>query len=143
RSGTLSPGVPLPKHLLDQPFQDEKAKFTDLPFWTTDFVGTGPFKVKEYVRDSYVLLEAFDSYILGRPKIDLLEVRFIPDGNTLSANVLAGAVELTIGRGLSLEQGLTLRDAWHEGKMESAPSNGIFLWPQLLTPNPQVIADVQ
>ena len=42
-------------------------------------------------------MSAFDSYVLGRPKIDEIEVKFIPDPNTLMANMLAG-VELTIGR---------------------------------------------
>ncbi len=139
----ISPGVPLPKHLLAQAYAENKAGFAQLPFWTTEFVGTGPFKLNEFERDSHVILDAFPGYVLGRPKIDRLEVRFIPDGNTLSANLLSGAVEMTIGRGLSLEQGATIRDRWPDGHMDPVPYNGIFMWPQLLGPTPMVIGDVR
>src|SRR6266487_2149822 len=36
-------------------------------------------------------------YVLGRPKIDELEVRFILDPNTVNANLLAGSVQVTFG----------------------------------------------
>jgi len=139
----ISPGVPLPKHILEGAANDNKAGFYQLPFWSTEFVGTGPFKVREFVRDSDVSLEAFDGYAFGRPKLDTIDVRFIPDGNTLTANLLAGVVEMTIGRGLSLEQGATIRDQWSDGRMDPVPYNGVFMWPQLLTPNPSITGDVQ
>ncbi len=41
--------------------------------------------------------------MLGHPDIDEIEVKFIPDPNALLANVLAGTVELTLGRGISVE----------------------------------------
>src|SRR5438309_1456250 len=37
----------LPKHLLEQAARADKANFANLPYWTDEFVGTGPFKVKE------------------------------------------------------------------------------------------------
>jgi peptide/nickel transport system substrate-binding protein len=135
--------VPLPKHVLEPAYREDKARFLELPFWTIEYVGSGPFKLKEFARDSHVILEAFDDYVLGRPKLDIVEVRFIPDGNTLAANVLAGSVEMTIGRGLSLEQGLQIRDAWPDGRMDAVSSNGIFLWPQLLGPSPPITGDVR
>src|SRR5205823_7258485 len=42
-------GLPLPKHLLEQPYNDDKASLSSLPYWSSGFVGTGPFKVKEWV----------------------------------------------------------------------------------------------
>jgi peptide/nickel transport system substrate-binding protein len=38
--------MPLPKHLLEKPYQDDKVAFTDLPFWGAEFVGTGAFKLR-------------------------------------------------------------------------------------------------
>lgn len=136
-------GLPLPKHLLGPTYQQEKDKFETLPYWTTEFVGTGAFKLREFVRDSHVSLEAFDRYVNGRPKIDLLDVRFITDGNVMMANVLSGVVELYIGRGLSIEQGMQVRDQWTGGHLEPVGTNAINLWPQLLTPNPQIVTDLQ
>lgn len=63
---------------------------------------------------------------------------------TLVANVLAGEVVMTIGRGLSLEHGLTLRDQWREGAVNvGVLQNWIPICPQLLDPNPVVVANEQ
>src|SRR5579871_5332088 len=76
--------TPLPSHLLEQPYRDSKDTFRQLSYWSADYVGNGPFKVKEFVPDNHVTVSANDHYILGRPKIDEIEVRFIPDANTLT-----------------------------------------------------------
>src|SRR5438552_4083738 len=44
--------IPLPKHLLGQTYQENKAGLLDLPYWTSDFIGTGPFRVTSFVRGS-------------------------------------------------------------------------------------------
>jgi peptide/nickel transport system substrate-binding protein len=134
---------PFPKHLLEQAYTNEKEGFLSLPYWTTDFVGTGPFQVKDFVRDSYVSLTAFDRYVLGRPKIDELEVRFIPDDNALVANILAGEVQLTLGPGVSLEQGIQARDRWQQGKMLTGPSSYINMNTQFVNPDPPILADAR
>jgi len=135
--------APLPQHLLEAPYAEDKAAFTALPYWTQEYVGTGPFKVRQFVAGSHVLLEANDRYVLGRPKIDELEVRFIPDSNTIGANVLAGEVQLTLGRSLSLEQAIQIRDQWTDGRMEIALSGWIVAFPQFINPSPAIIANLE
>ncbi len=135
--------LPLPKHILAQPFADDKASFLTLPYWSQDFVGTGPFKIRTYQRGDHLILEANEHYVPARPKIDQIEVRFILDANTLVANVLAGEVDLTLGRTLSLDQAIELRDQWRDGKMDLAPSFLYRIWPQLVNPSPAAIGDVQ
>lgn len=58
--------------------------------WGADFfshpVGTGPFKFVEWVKDDHITLEAFPDYWGGKPKIDQLIYRVIPD---TSARLLA------------------------------------------------------
>ena len=132
---------PLPRHLLEQAYASDKGGFPNLPFWTEDFVGTGPFKIREFIRGSHMVLSANDRYVLGRPKLETIEVRFIPDPTTLLANVLAGAADLALGRGLSLEQGLQARAQWREGKSEMVLASFVQVFPQLLTPNPSVIGN--
>lgn len=140
---TLFNGPPLPAHLLERPYREDKANFLALPYWTDQFVGTGPFRLREWVRSSHVVLEANDRYILGRPRIDEIEMRFIPDTNTLVANVLSGALDLTLGRGVSLEQALTIRERWKEGSPEIVQTSRIVMYPQFMDANPAIITDVR
>ncbi|MBM2811885.1 MAG: hypothetical protein HW416_2644 [Chloroflexi bacterium] len=135
--------LPIPRHLLLQPYELDKAGFTQLPFWSTEFVGTGPYRLRDWQRGSHLILEASDSYSLGRPKVDRIEVRFISDAKTLMTNVLAGSVDLTLGRGLSLQQGLQVRDQWSNGHIELAFAGWTGLYPQFLNPSPQVVSDTR
>ncbi len=135
--------MPLPRHLLEPAYTAEKAQFVDLPYWTEGFVGTGPFRVQEWARGSHIILRANDAYVLGRPRVDEVEVRFIPDANALMANVLAGAVELTMGRGLSVDSGAELRDQLREGRVALELENWVALYPQSLTPNPAIVGNAE
>lgn len=136
-------GVPLPKHLLERAYLGDKGSFTELPYWTTEFVGTGPFRVQEFVQSSHVILRAFDQYLLGRPKIDVIEAKFFQDPNVTIANVLAGEVDMTLGRGIAFQQALEAQRQWPEGKADTRAGNWIALYPQFLNPTPAVIADVR
>lgn len=69
---------PMPKHLVE-PLYEDKATMMAQPFWTREFVGSGPFRVKEWVPSSHLIISAFDGYVLGRPNIDEIELRFIID----------------------------------------------------------------
>jgi peptide/nickel transport system substrate-binding protein len=135
--------LPFPRHLLERQYLADKATFLDLPYWSEQFVGAGPFRLRTWVRESHMILEANDQYVLGRPRVDEIEVRFIPEPNAMMANVLAGAVELTLGRGLSLEQAAEVADQWREGRLVTAPARWVVIFPQLLTPSPALVGDVR
>ena len=143
RMFSRSLALPLPEHILERGYADSRATFTQHPYFSQEFVGTGAYRIKEWAKGSHLILEANDRYALGRPRIDEIEIRFILDANTLIANVLAGVVDVTLGRRLSLEQGLQVREQWREGKLEVAPSNMIMVYPQFIDPNPAVIADLR
>ena len=135
---------PMPKHILGPLYDEDKARIRESAYWTTEFVGTGAFQVREFVPGSMARLAAYPTYVLGRPKIDEIEVRFITSTPTLVANVLAGEVQMTIGRGLSLEQGLAIRDQWRDGTLiVGVLPNWIPIYPQLLDPTPAVVANPQ
>ena len=133
--------LPLPKHLLEGPYNSNPEGLLELPYWTTDFVGAGAFKVHQFVRSSHVELRANPQYVLGKPLIDQILVKFLQDPNVLIANVLSGEVELSLGRGLSLEQAIEVDERW-DGRMDGHPSNWVAHYPQFLTPNPAAIKDV-
>jgi ABC-type transport system substrate-binding protein len=138
-------GVPLPRHLLEQPLADDKASFSALPYWSAGFVGTGPFKVKEWVPGSgRILMSANDDFILGRPKIDEIEVRMITDNSLMVANILAGEVHVTMGRNLSFEQAQSVREQWRDGTIRiGATSNPMIIYPSFLYTDPPVVRDLR
>jgi peptide/nickel transport system substrate-binding protein len=135
--------IPLPRHLLESHYRDNKAGFTELPYWSDDFVGLGPYRLHSWERGSHLVVRAYDQYVLGRPKVDEIEVRFIKDPATLIANILAGAVDFNMGRGLNLEEADDVRGRWADGHLDAAPYTWISAFPQFLTPDPQVVADAQ
>lgn len=134
--------LPMPKHLLERHFLEDKDSFLGVPYWTTDFVGAGPYRIRDWVADSHVVALAFDGYVLGRPKIDEIEVKFIPDPNTLMANVLAG-VELTIGRTISLDQALQIKDQWKDGSFATRQLGWAAISAQFINSNPAVVTDLR
>ncbi len=135
--------APMPKHLLEQPYSESKAAFGDLAYWGPEFVGAGPFKVRDMQRGTGLVVDAFDQYVLGRPKVDQVEVRFILNETTLVAGILAGAIELTLARSVSAEQGVQLRDEWKDGRMELLSDDWYVMYPQFVNPNPSVIRDLR
>jgi peptide/nickel transport system substrate-binding protein len=135
--------LPMPKHLLEDAYQQDPTSFPQLSYWTHDFVGLGPFKLREFMENSHMVLEANERYVLGRPKVDEIEVKFMADPSTIAANVLAGAVEFTLGGRYSLEWGIQVRDQWRDGKMEApVATSWMALFPQLLDPNPPVLLEI-
>ncbi|MFV0422133.1 peptide-binding protein [Oleidesulfovibrio sp.] len=57
-------------------------------------VGSGPYKLKEWVPGSRVVLEANDSYFEGRPYIDEVVYRNIPDLATMFLELKAGKLDM-------------------------------------------------
>lgn len=57
-------------------------------------VGTGPYKLKEYVAQSHTDVEAFDGYWGEKPVIRNIRYRFIPDHNVRVLALEAGEVDL-------------------------------------------------
>jgi peptide/nickel transport system substrate-binding protein len=137
-------GYPLPRHLLEAEARDDKPNFMQQPYWSREFTGTGPFQLREWVAGESVLVDANVAYVLGRPHIDEIEVRIIPSGSTLVANLLAGAVEFPLGQTLSLDQALEVRGRWQQGRVEVVPRPGwTVVFPQLTYTSPPVVADVR
>jgi peptide/nickel transport system substrate-binding protein len=61
-------------------------------------IGTGPFRVADYVLGKHIRFERNPDYFeagpKSRPKIDKVELRFIPDPQTRVAEVVAGGLDL-------------------------------------------------
>jgi peptide/nickel transport system substrate-binding protein len=63
-------------------------------------IGTGPFKLAEWVRgDRIVLVKNPDYHVKGLPKLDRVTYRFIPDPNAALAALKAGDIDASFGIG--------------------------------------------
>jgi peptide/nickel transport system substrate-binding protein len=74
-TGGANPAI-MPKHLLQGLPSLNSAPYNALP------VGIGPFKYERWNRGDSVELVANDSYFRGRPKLDRVIFKIIPDRNT-------------------------------------------------------------
>lgn len=63
------------------------------PRWLDNPIGSGPFKMTNFVGDQSIEYEAFDDYYLGRPYLDKIIVRIAPYDSAL-AGLEAGEVDL-------------------------------------------------
>jgi len=109
---------PLPAHLLERDYdamvgeQKDVQAFMTRPYWTSDYVHVGPFRLTDFQQGVEATFEAVPSYFLGRPKVDRIVVKQLPDANTLFANIVSGSVDLSTDNALPIEQGVQLKERW-------------------------------
>lgn len=103
----------MPKHLLEGPFQRDKAAFVNLPYWTTEYIHTGPFRLVDFQGETQVF-ERFDAYFLGRSKVDRIVYRAISDPNAVLSNLKAGALDIVTEGVLPDHAAIELRDEWKQ-----------------------------
>lgn len=136
---TLFNRLLVPKHVLEAPYLANKESLPSLPYWNREYVGAGPYRVQQWVQDSHVELQAFDGFMLGRPKIDEIVVKFLADERAFMANILANAVDVTVGKSVTHEQTVEVGRQWRDGRSFIKPSNTMKMWPQFVDPNPAII----
>jgi peptide/nickel transport system substrate-binding protein len=103
----------LPRHLLQETFENSSVEeFANLPYWTRDYVGLGPYRLDRWELGSYIEASAFDGHAGGRAKIDRVKLVFIGDRNTALANALSGEVQALADNAIQFEDAVTLRDSW-------------------------------
>jgi peptide/nickel transport system substrate-binding protein len=85
---------PMPRHILEDTYRRDKASLPDHPWLTSEFVGVGPYRLARWERGSHMEFTRFDEYFRGRPPLDRVVMRFIPDPNTLVAALLAGDIDV-------------------------------------------------
>ncbi len=137
------PVLAMPKHVLEAHYVQNKNSFADLAYWSDEFIGTGPYRLKELARGNNLVLTAVPNYVLGKPAVDEITVKFILDRSALAASLLAGDIDMPVGNSLSFEEAMQLKDQWRDGTVEFRPTTTLKLWPQFRNPNPRVVADVR
>ena len=86
----------LPEHVLVRETNFNQGTLASHP------VGTGPFKFVRWDRGSKIVLERFDGYFKGTPKLQRVELRIIPSDETLLNELALHHVDLVIAPQTSL-----------------------------------------
>src|SRR5690606_874590 len=80
--------------ILSQEYADFLAHKNAKEKFDLEPVGTGPFVLKKYLRDSQVRYEAHDRYFAGRRPFDQLVFAITPDSSVRSQKLKAGECDL-------------------------------------------------
>ncbi|HEY3116090.1 MAG TPA: peptide ABC transporter substrate-binding protein [Chloroflexota bacterium] len=103
---------PLPRHLLEEKYRTNKPQFTFGEEWRSGYVGAGPFRVESWDPGTSILARANDDWFLGPPKLASIDIRIIPDTNTLLVNLLSGDVQMSNSPSLRGNEAVFARDQW-------------------------------
>jgi peptide/nickel transport system substrate-binding protein len=76
----------IPKHVLE-------GKDITKEVYNRNPVGTGPYRLKEWITGQKIVLEAFDQYFEGRPRIARYVARVIPDMATMFLELKFGGID--------------------------------------------------
>jgi len=104
---------PYPRHILGEALANlEPERFIAHEYWTTSYVAAGPYRLVEWQPGAFLEFASFAEYVVGKPRIDSITVRFLSDPNTLLANILSGDVEIALPDGLSVDMARELQRGW-------------------------------
>jgi peptide/nickel transport system substrate-binding protein len=133
--------IPRPRHILAAALAADKSAFLGLPYWREAYVGVGPYRLREWVPSSHILLIANDASFVDMPKIDEIEIKLFTDINGVITSLLAGTISLPIGGGLNIAQYLQIRDHNPQIRMVVGDRLGavVPLYPQFVNPDPAII----
>lgn len=82
----------MPKHILAK-YNDAKGSLNTAPFNGAP-IGSGPFRFVSWQRGSSIRLEAFPDYFLGRPKLNEVIFKYMPDDNTMLTQLQTHDIDL-------------------------------------------------
>lgn len=138
-----------PAHILGEAFEGDKQAFLALPYFTTEYVNLGPFRLVEFGFGERQVFERFDQYFLGRPKVDTIILQTIADQNALLASLRAGGLDMVSEKTFSSDVAVQLRDEWRatgEGRLYERQDNwlraAVQFDPQVAQP-PELSRDVR
>lgn len=103
---------PLPQHLLEPAYQSDPAGLETQPYFRSEFVGLGPYRLVRWEAGVEMQMARFDEYHRGPAPIDRIIFRFVPDPTTMIANVLSGGVDVVVPPGVDLDAAVELKRRW-------------------------------
>jgi peptide/nickel transport system substrate-binding protein len=103
----------LPRHILEPVVDEGRSEVLGAhPYWTTGYVGAGPYRMAQWSQGAFLEGTAFEGYALGRPKIERVRLTWSGDPNSTLARVLAGDADLALDGAIFYVQAATLKKEW-------------------------------
>lgn len=103
---------PLPKHLLETAYQADPGTLETQPYFRSDFVGLGPYRLVRWEAGIDMEMTRFEDYHRGPAPIDRIIFRFVSDPTTMVANILSGGVDAVVPPGVDLDAAVELKRRW-------------------------------
>ncbi len=112
--GAETPALePFPEHILAEPLAaGDLQAFASLPYWTTAYVGAGPYRLDRWEPGAFIDGTAFDRYALGTPKITRVRITWSADPNVALAGLLSDQYQMAADTAIEFEQVATIEDRW-------------------------------
>lgn len=89
----------LPEHILAK-YNDDKGSLNTAPYLSMP-VGSGPFKVVQWQRGSEIRMVANPDFYLGKPKLNEVVFKYMPDENTMETQLQTHEIDM-IARGTAI-----------------------------------------
>jgi peptide/nickel transport system substrate-binding protein len=118
---------PMARHLLEPLYEQDRAAFFEGPHWQDKFVGSGPFRVVSWDPGVEIVFKAYDGFVLGKPGLDEIRVRFMGDANTIVANLLSGGLDMAFASNIGFTQAQALEGSGWSGTISYWPGNPRYL----------------
>ncbi len=139
---------PLPRHLLQAIYERDAETLPNQSFWTSEYVGAGPYRVDRWSPGAFLDAVAFDGHVLGRPKISRLHITWSSDFNATLAGLMSGEADMPADDSIRVEQGLVLEREWsarNAGTVQYRPALPRFIQVQHREQyaSPQAVRDVR
>jgi peptide/nickel transport system substrate-binding protein len=90
----------LPAHILAK-YNDAKGSFNTAPFQSAP-IGSGPFKFVRWDRGQQIVMDAYDGYFLGKPKLRHVIMKIVPADSTLVAQITTHEIDMAARLGVNV-----------------------------------------
>ncbi len=109
---------PMPRHRVEQLYGENREAFLTGTHWRDQFVHAGPYRVARWEPGVELVLEAFPAFVLGAPALQQVIIRFMPDPNTVVANLMGGTVDMSWSATIGFQQAQALEQSGWRGRVE-------------------------
>jgi peptide/nickel transport system substrate-binding protein len=129
--------APMHRQYLEPISLEDRASFIDGAHWRDRYIGSGPYRIERWEPGVQLTFRAHEGFVLGKPPIDEVVIKVIPDPNTVLANLLGNTVDVAFSQTVGFPQGQALEQSGWDGAVQYRPRSPRMLdfqtreWPNV------------